>query len=407
MSGVLLRAEGVSKKYSRNLRRSLAYSARDICADLLLRRPGRTDLRTGEFWAVDDLGVELRPGEALAVIGRNGSGKTTFLRMAAGLLKPDAGRIEVAGRLGALVELGAGLNPILTGRENLELGASLQEVHGRERGEFIARAIDFAGIDEALDAPLQSYSTGMRARLAFAIATQSRPDILLVDEVLAVGDHAFRRKCIQHMKRFLHDGGALILVSHNVHQIQAVCERALVLEDGRTVFAGSATGGVSHYLDAVADAGPGRASGRAPAFGPVRIAEIGISGGGEGGEIRSRGPLRIAVRYEADDAFDVVCGFGILTADESIPIAADCEIAGRRMAAGKGEIVCVVPDLPLLPGRYVVRASIGERETQQPLALLGFEDEGVAFHVRGDADIVTNSQIQSGQLIRVDASWER
>jgi lipopolysaccharide transport system ATP-binding protein len=254
---VLVRVEGVSKKFCRSLKRSLWYGVCDIGAELnpFAKRgawkakqgsncaaeggsnqsvAGETSLRDGEFWAVNDVSFELRRGECLGLIGHNGAGKTTLLKMLNGLIKPDAGRIEMNGRVGALIALGAGFNPILTGRENVYIYGS---VLGLDRGEIdgiIDEIIDFAEIREFIDMPLQSYSSGMAVRLGFAVASSLKPDILILDEVLAVGDIGFVVKCLNRLRDLAADA-AVILVSHNMQSVAGFCSRVLFMDKSRAV----------------------------------------------------------------------------------------------------------------------------------------------------------------------------
>jgi lipopolysaccharide transport system ATP-binding protein len=248
MSGeILARATGVSKKFCLSLKRSLWYGVQDIAADLSpfsrgrsgdieASRPPRSPvrLRPGEFWALEDVSFELRRGECLGLIGRNGAGKTTLLKLLNGLIKPDAGRIELRGRVGALIALGAGFNPILTGRENIYVNGSVLGLRKSEIGQKIDAIIEFAELREFIDAPVQSYSSGMHVRLGFAIASALDPDVLLLDEVLAVGDIGFTIKCLNRMREIA-PRAAVVFVSHNMQFISSFCTRVLVLEKGRTV----------------------------------------------------------------------------------------------------------------------------------------------------------------------------
>ena len=232
MSETLITVEGVSKKFCRSLKKSLWYGLQDLGREITGRRHGGNgELRPDEFWAVKDVSFELKRGECLGLIGRNGAGKTTLLRMLNGLIKPDTGRIEMRGRVGALIALGAGFNPILTGRENIHVNAS---VLGLSKHEIIAKIdeiIDFAEIREFIDMPVQSYSSGMAVRLGFAVASTLNPDILILDEVLAVGDLNFQSKCFQRIGKLV-ENSAVILVSHYPHHIKKMCDRALLLERG-------------------------------------------------------------------------------------------------------------------------------------------------------------------------------
>lgn len=247
MSDTLIKVEGVSKKFCRSLKKSLWYGMQDLGNELLGRRHGGNgELRPEEFWAVRNISFELRRGECLGLMGRNGAGKTTLLRMLSGLIKPDLGRIEMRGQVGALIALGAGFNPILTGRENVYVNASVLGLSKREIDAKIDEIVDFAEIGEFIDSPVQNYSSGMAVRLGFAIATALKPDILLLDEILAVGDAAFRFKCHRRINEVL-KYAAVIFVSHDMAHVARICDRALVMDRGKERFQGDTTGGIETY----------------------------------------------------------------------------------------------------------------------------------------------------------------
>ena len=203
MTETLIKVENVSKKFCRSLKRSLWYGMKDLGNELTGRRHGgNSELRPEEFWAVKDINFVLKRGECLGLIGRNGAGKTTLLRMLNGLIRPDSGRIEMRGSVGAMIAIGAGMKGILTGRENAYSMAALRGMTRKQAANKIDEIIEFAEIDDAIDAPMQSYSTGMRVRLNFAVASTLDPDVLLLDEVLAVGDTSFRNKCYHRIAEF-------------------------------------------------------------------------------------------------------------------------------------------------------------------------------------------------------------
>lgn len=239
---MILRVENVSKRFCRSLKRSLMYGLQDIGSEFSLRQHGGGSnlrkssidliLRKDEFWALKDVSFELRRGECMGLIGRNGAGKTTLLRLLNGLIKPDTGRIEIRGRVGALIALGAGFNPILSGRENILINASIQGIGARETCKYIDEIIDFSEIGSSIDAPVQTYSSGMQARLGFAAASFMQPDILLVDEVLAVGDRQFQMKCFNRLGQNIKNGSCVILVSHSDHHIVRMTTRCVYLKNG-------------------------------------------------------------------------------------------------------------------------------------------------------------------------------
>ncbi|MFT3722171.1 MAG: ABC transporter ATP-binding protein [Hyphomonadaceae bacterium] len=238
---VLIRVEGVSKRFCRDLKRSLFYGVQDTLADCIGTAGTDPKLRRDEFWAVDGVSLELRRGECLGLIGRNGAGKTTLLKMLSGLIKPDKGRIEIRGRVGALIALGAGFSPILSGRENIYVNGAVLGLSKREINEKVEEIIDFAEIGDFIDSPVQTYSSGMAVRLGFAIASAMEPDVLLLDEVLAVGDVAFRTKCYNRVEK-LKSSAATILVSHQMADIARVCTRTLVRTDLGFVDASTSAG---------------------------------------------------------------------------------------------------------------------------------------------------------------------
>lgn len=248
---VLIRVDAVSKKFCRSLKRSLWYGVRDIFSDLnpaARHREvvGKPRLRSDEFWAVDDVSFELRRGETLGLIGFNGAGKTTLLKLINGLSKPDRGRIEMHGRVGALIALGAGFNPILTGRENIYVNGSVLGLSKREIDSRLEEIVEFAELSEFIDSAVQNYSSGMQVRLGFAVATAMDPDILLLDEVLAVGDARFRAKCYNRIGE-LQGKAAVVFVSHGMDQIARVCSAGLYMERGTTQGKTSATEAIAMY----------------------------------------------------------------------------------------------------------------------------------------------------------------
>lgn len=234
MSGeVLISAENVGKKFCKDLKRSLWYGAKDLVNNVTGSERS-VELRKDEFWAVKEINFEVRRGECLGLIGHNGAGKSTLLKMLNGLLRPDVGRIEIRGRVGALIELGAGFNPILTGRENIFNNAAILGFSKRETQAKLDEIIAFSEIENFLDMPVQNYSSGMRVRLGFAIAAQMEPDVLLIDEVLAVGDVGFILKCFKRMDELL-GKTAMIFVSHSMAQVARMSTDVLLMSHGKTL----------------------------------------------------------------------------------------------------------------------------------------------------------------------------
>lgn len=213
-------------------------------------RRGKDQGAADVFWALRDVDFRVERGAAVGIIGPNGAGKSTVLRLLAKILAPDAGVVTVRGRLAALIEIGAGFHGDLTGRENVFLHGAILGMSRCEIRQKFDAIIDFAGLAQFVDTPVKRYSSGMYARLGFAVAAHVDPQVLLVDEVLSVGDALFRLRCMERMRELIRGGTALVFVTHQLDQMQAICRRAIVLEGGRTAFVGDPRGAVSHYMNA-------------------------------------------------------------------------------------------------------------------------------------------------------------
>lgn len=247
-SDVVLSVQGVSKKFCRDFKSALFYGVQDISSEVLGLRGDHNDtLRKKEFWALQDVGFELHRGEALGLVGKNGSGKSTLLRIIAGLIKPDVGTVTVKGRVAPLIALGAGFNPVLTGRENIYANMSILGLSREEIDDRFDDVVAFAEIPDAIDSPVRSYSSGMQARLGFACAIHTEPEILLVDEVLAVGDMRFRAKCNRKLHHLREKGLSFVLVSHNAQSIFNLCETCVYLSKGELIISGDTEEVVKKY----------------------------------------------------------------------------------------------------------------------------------------------------------------
>ncbi|MDY6987443.1 MAG: ABC transporter ATP-binding protein [Thermodesulfobacteriota bacterium] len=232
-----LRVKGVSKKFCKDLRRTMLYGIQDIAKNMI-GLPVRTEnLRRAEFWSLDGISFDLRRGECLGLIGPNGAGKSTLLKILNGIMCPDGGRVEVKGRVGALIEVGAGFHPMLTGRENIYINGSILGFSKKEIDKKFDAIVAFSELSDFIDTPVKFYSSGMYVRLGFSIVAQMEPDVMLIDEVLAVGDIGFKSKCFNAIDR-ISKNAAVVFVSHQMPQIARICSDVMVINHGKAVHQG-------------------------------------------------------------------------------------------------------------------------------------------------------------------------
>ena len=363
---LLVRVEGVSKCFCRSFKKSLWYGLQDITNDLKGGSP-KHELRNDEFWAVKDLSFELHRGECLGLIGANGAGKTTLLRMLNGLIKPDRGRIEIRGRAGGLIALGAGFNPILTGRENIYVNASVLGITKKDTDRKFDEIVDFAELHESIDSPVQNYSSGMSVRLGFAVAAiLIEPDVLFLDEVLAVGDIGFTIKCLNAVRRLSEDS-AVVFVSHNMQFISSFCTRVIVMKQGSCVLDTTELGeGVDQYYSMIKltrqESGTGGAT--------VKSVSLKVDGEvslGPEPRVHHGRSASLLVRLEVKGG-KVEAHLNVAIMDEammpiiSIPVQDD---HGHRLCLDVGEFDLEVPlgALELRAGKYSFTIAVLDSET--------------------------------------------
>jgi lipopolysaccharide transport system ATP-binding protein len=229
----------------------MAYGILDLAKNLVGIKPDSSKPRKDEFWALDNVSFDLRSGESVALIGLNGSGKTTLLRLLTGIFPPDKGEIMVKGRVGALIAVGAGFHPHMTGRENIYLNGNILGMSREDIDLRYHEIIDFAEIGDFVHAPIATYSSGMRVRLGFAIAVQINPQVLLIDEILAVGDVGFRMKCFNKILSLMNEGTTVIVVSHNLAELSRVTDCSIVLDNGKAIYNGSLAIGIGRYQNLI------------------------------------------------------------------------------------------------------------------------------------------------------------
>ncbi|PLK26768.1 ABC transporter ATP-binding protein [Novosphingobium sp. TH158] len=397
----LLEAVSLSKRFCRNTRRSLHYALADLAGEFLPGERGKPALRKDEFWALDDASFTINAGEAVAIGGRNGAGKTTLLRVLAGLLKPDGGHLAVSGTVNPVIELGQGLNLMLTGRENAEIGLAWR---GADNVGSIEAVAEFAELGAMFDAPVHSYSAGMQVRLAYAIAAAVPCDLLLLDEVLAVGDVAFQRKCFANLRQHLDAGGALILVSHNPVQMQALCRRGILLDHGKLVFDGSIEDCIDTMFALQADATP--QTHQSAGEGLASIAAVKFESAGDGAAL-SGAETTIVMEFVVRQPVRVACSLGIWTRDGSCCISTFTEPEAILYQPGSYRQSCRIPALPLSHGTYQVRATLLDSETMISIARWGYNTSPSELKVEEPVTRLNLLTRHIGQIVAIDHEWSQ
>ena len=384
----LLHLSGVGKDYAK----LDANAGRLRLVFDLLRGRGAREV----FRALDEVSFDLAAGESLGIIGENGAGKSTLLKIVAGVITPTRGIVETRGRVGALLELGSGFHPEYSGSANIDLAAALL---GLTRAEIAAKRdeiIAFADIGEHIHDPIKHYSSGMVVRLGFAVATALTPDILITDEVLAVGDESFQKKCVAWMERYLAGGGTLLLCSHSMYHIQKLCRAALWLKDGRVERYGAAAEVSQAYLayheEKSAGAKQPIAAPRAAAAGVYAVQSLTLD---PSAALVSGGALTIAGEVFSPDGRAPVVLLGLIRADGTpvYGVATDMDgVTPARIGPQRFAFSLAFPRLPLLPGKYLVRAH-------------ALDPEGVRLFDNVEIPLLVEGATREMGLVRIDHDW--
>jgi ABC-type polysaccharide/polyol phosphate transport system ATPase subunit len=364
----------------------------------------RNSARGRDIWALKDVSARIDPGEAVGLVGRNGSGKTTLLRLVAGIIKPTSGRVEAGGRIGSLLELGAGFHPEFTGRENVYLNGSIHGLKRRTITEHMEEIVAFAELERFIDLPVRTYSSGMYMRLGFAVAAHLEADILLLDEVFAVGDQEFQRKCFAKISEFKQRGGTIVFVSHDAAAVERLCERAVLLRQGEVEFDGPTHDAQARYhalLAAERDPDERSAGLSEWGSGEARIAEARVEG--RDGEVRSQflsgEPLTAVLRVVAERALPPPRLSFELRDDAGQLLAAgsqDTAELGWDGDPGETHYRFDVEQLPLADGRFHLRFGLVDAAGEH---LYHWLDDAVAFVVYPGEDV--------RGLVRLEGRWVR
>jgi ABC-type polysaccharide/polyol phosphate transport system ATPase subunit len=315
--------------------------------------------RYEEIWGLHGIDLEVGKGQTFGIIGENGSGKSTLLKVIARILQPDRGDVSTNGRISALLELGAGFHPDLTGRENIYLNGAILRLSKKEISERFDRIVDFAELERFIDTPVKNYSSGMYMRLGFAIAINVDPDILLVDEVLAVGDEAFQRKCLDKIKHFKQAGGTILFVTHEVDVVKQICDRAVMLDSGKIVSQGDPKQVVRDYHDAVLTTEKGEEGGTKEI--EIKRVELLNDEGTRTTRYAAGDRMIIRIHYEAKKPIeDPVFGLGVFDQRDAKCFGTNTELrqyeTGR--VTGKGVAEFDLKSLSMLDGKYTLTLAI-------------------------------------------------
>lgn len=346
----------------------------------------------GWRWALRDVGLSAEPGDSIGLVGDNGSGKSTFLKILTGVMYPYAGTVRVEGRVGALIEVRAGIHPELTGRENIYLYGSLLGLSRRNVARQFDEIVAFAEVGAAIDRQVKFYSTGMQMRVGFAVAAFLEPDALLVDEVLAVGDASFQQRCLDRMRWMLNQGTTLVFVSHDLAAVEATCSRSVWLSDGAVEADGPSAQVLAAYRRSIEEA----AESLPTVDGLVRIEKV-IIGSLNGGVPRSHGPLDVELALESTETRPVALCLGI-SEGPATPIF----LVRRELLLNSGHTLarCTIPNLPLPGGRYYLWAAAFEHTDLMP------------WHPIAQFDVV-GPELDPAPLavvrlapVHVDAAWD-
>ena len=401
-----LQFEHVSKHYRG------ARSYQMLRDDLIQLLPGRRRERREMVRALEDVSFSVEEGESFAIIGRNGAGKTTALKLATRISFPTTGKLRVRGRVGALIEVSTGLHPELTGRENVHLYGRILGLARRDIRRRFDEIVDFAEIGRALEQPVKQYSSGMQLRLGFSLAAHLEPDLLLVDEAIAVGDVGFQHRCVERMAQLVREGRTLGFVSHDMSAVESLCDRAILLENGEIAADGPARDVVRRYLESIeSELGARSAASSISASGPLRIDRVTLHDGSgtETDSVSVSGQLVVRLHYRtAEPVRAPVFEIGITDGRSGSLALASMLVDGQtpELLDGAGYVECRFESLPLVPRTYELWG--GVRTGEGVGELVEWQRLGV-FRMLGDVGGEGKgavSQLMTKAPVRVDYAWD-
>jgi lipopolysaccharide transport system ATP-binding protein len=407
MSDTAIKVEHISKKYEIGVAQNRHDTLRDQLLhglSSLVRRNGGSARRSEVFWALKDVSFEVRRGDVVGIIGKNGAGKSTILKILSRITYPTAGCAEIHGRVASLLEVGTGFHAELTGRENVYLNGAIMGMRKAEIERKFDEIVDFSGVELFIDTPVKRYSSGMYVRLAFAVAAHLEPEILIVDEVLAVGDASFQKKCLGKMGNVAREGRTVLFVSHNMAAVQNLCKIGIVLSAGEVIFHGTALNASEHYLSSVTTR----------EYGVVDLSRHPGRSNDSRAVIRSVGLLaldgmsryRSSVKTGEDMVFEIQYDTEELCLDNVV--LGICSSLGERLCTvgaryspdfswklrGKGTLTCRLPRMALAGGEYRVMVAMGSRIQRKDF---DYVEDALTFRVEALDYFGTGETLLPGQ----------
>lgn len=349
-------------------------------------------------WALSEVSFRAEPGESWALVGANGAGKSTLLKIISRVMYQTAGRLELAGRVGALIEVRAGLTPLLTGRENIYLTGSIMGLRRREIARRFDEIVEFAELEGAIDRQVKYYSSGMQMRLGFSVAAHLQPDILLVDEVLAVGDASFQQRCLDRIRAVLSEGTTLLFVSHDLAAVEATCANGIWLHNGEV----RSTGPIRDVLSAYRGAVEGDAKSRANIEGLIKVSQA-EAVSPEGGLAKTGGQLDVRLTLQSDERYRAWIYLGV-SEGAATPIFLLNPGRETILEPGETHVTCSIPSLPLPSGRYYVWGGVYRNWTQGE-ELIGWQPLAEFDAYGPELDAAPRAVVRLSP-IHVDSSWQ-
>ncbi|BAQ61791.1 ABC transporter ATP binding subunit [Geminocystis sp. NIES-3708] len=421
MGDLLLETQNLSKRFCREPKLAFRYTLTDIFGEFRCLPEASKKLRKGEFWCLKNINFKLNRGEALGLIGHNGSGKSTLINLLMGIIRPTEGEIRWYTDNIVTIDQQSGLNPLQTGRENIYNKLSLHGLSTRKIVKEIDGIIQYSGISDFIDAPLGTYSAGMRLRLVFSIYTRLRPDVFIIDEALGVGDMRFQEKFASFLRNYLDSGGSIILVSHHLYQIQSLCHRCLILDQGQIISQESTEKAMSDYYELM-QIKTQRESMLEPLFceetkqlltetkeeyGLVKILDLKITPLNTE-QIQSGGKVLFELICDSPIKKPSVAPFILISFGNSNHLAVMQSGEGDRLYSleiGINKFSCVVEELPLMPGKYEIITAIKDIDSKATLTVKGLEDLPFIMEVKN----YQNSVLQLSQALKtsiyISAKW--